>query len=239
MNTSPYRTSFGSSAAYEQVVPEFIRRVFLWMAGGLTLTGITAFAVVASPALQRAILLNRGVFWILIFAELGIVVAMSAAIDKISATAATACFLAYSALNGLTLSVIFFVYTAGSIAQVFFISAGTFAAFAIYGYVTKRDLTSMGQLFFMGLIGIVIASVVNIFLASSALAWAVSVVGVVVFCGLTAYDMQKLKHMAHDGALQAGGEAVRKMSILGALALYLDFINLFLMLLRLLGNRRD
>ncbi len=238
MNMNPIRTSYGAAHAQEKAVPEFIRRVYLWMSIGLALTGVISYAVASSPTLVRAIVLNRPVFWLLIIAELGIVFGMSAMINKISATAATACFLFYSALNGLTLSVIFLAYTASSIAQVFFITAGTFGAFAVYGYVTKRDLTSMGQLFMMGVIGLIIASVVNIFLASDALSWAVSVVGVVIFCGLTAYDMQKLKRFASEGALTVGSEGVRKMAIVGALELYLDFVNLFLMLLRLLGNRR-
>ena len=239
MNMSSPRTSFGTSFAREQAIPEFIRRVFLWMSGGLALTGAVAYGVAASPALTRAILLNRGIFWILILVELGLVFAMTAAINKISASVATMFFLAYAAVNGLTMSVIFFAYTMQSIAQVFFITAATFGAFAIYGYVTKRDLTSMGQLFFMGLIGIIIASVVNIFLASDALSWAISVIGVVVFCGLTAYDMQKLRSYAMGSSLEIGSEAVRKMSIVGALMLYLDFVNMFLMLLRLFGSRRN
>jgi FtsH-binding integral membrane protein len=237
MNMNPPRTSFGSAAVRESAVPEFIRRVFLWMSLGLSITGFVAYFVASSPAVVRAVVLNKAIFWVLILAELGLVVAISAATERIGATVAAGLFALYSALNGVTLSVIFLAYTLHSIGQVFFITAGTFAGFAIYGYVTRRDLTSMGQLFFMGLIGIVIASVVNIFLGSDALDWAISVVGVVVFCGLTAWDMQTLKSYALETG--SGGEAARRYSIVGALRLYLDFINLFLMLLRLFGSRRD
>ncbi len=240
MNMNPMQaTSFGASAAYERAVPEFIRRVFLWMAGGLTITGIVAFVVASSPALIEAIVLNRMVFYGLIIAEFGLVIGISAAINKISATVAALLFVAYSAINGATLSIIFLVYTASSVATVFFITAGMFGTLAVYGYITKRDLTSMGQLFFMGLIGIVIASVVNIFMHNDALTWAISIVGVVVFCGLTAWDAQKMRSFALQNAGNLGGEVAGKVAILGALTLYLDFINLFLMLLRLLGGRRN
>jgi uncharacterized protein len=237
MNTNPIRTSFGAGYAQERAIPEFIRRVYLWMSVGLALTGVVAYGV-ASLAANGAFPISRPLFWVLIFVELGLVMAIAGAINRISAATASGLFLLYSAVNGVTLSVIFLAYTLHSIGQVFFITAGTFAAFAVYGYVTKRDLTQMGQLFFMGLIGIVIASVVNIFLGSDALSWAISVVGVAVFCGLTAYDMQKLRSYALGASRDAGGEMVAKMSIVGALMLYLDFINLFLMLLRLFGDRR-
>jgi FtsH-binding integral membrane protein len=237
MNMNPPRTSFGTGYAQERAIPEFIRRVFLWMSAGLAITGFVAYGV-ASLAANGSFPISRPLFIVLILVELGLVVAISAAINRISAATAAGLFLLYSAVNGVTLSVIFFAYTLHSIGQVFFITAGTFGAFALYGYITKRDLTSMGQLFFMGLIGIVIASVVNIFLHSDALAWAISVVGVVVFCGLTAYDMQKLRSYALEAGYDLGNEAVRKVSIVGALMLYLDFINLFLMLLRLFGDRR-
>jgi FtsH-binding integral membrane protein len=182
---------------------------------------------------------NRPVFYLLIFAELGLVIGISAAINRISAATASMLFIAYSAINGLTLSAIFLVYTATSIGTVFFITAGMFGTLAVWGYVTKRDLTSMGQLFFMGLIGIIIASVVNMFMASDALTWAISVIGVIVFCGLTAYDAQTLRAYALQNADGLGSEASGKVAILGALRLYLDFINLFLMLLRLFGGRRN
>ena len=189
---TPLGTSFGSSAARESAVPEFVRRVLLWMSAGLAITGAVAYGVATAPGLVRLVLLNRPIFWGLVIGQLILVAVISGAIDRMSAALATGLFLLYSATVGLTISVIFFVYTMQSIGQVFFITAGTFAAFAAYGYITKRDLTSMGQLFFMGVIGIVIASVVNLFLASDALSWAISIVGVVVFCGLTAADTARV-----------------------------------------------
>lgn len=229
--------SYSTPYAYERVVPEFIRGVYMWMAMGLILTGVIAYGVASTPALVEAIVLNRPIFYLLIFAELGIVFGMTMAMNRISALTATGFFLIYSALNGLTLSVIFLIYSSQSITAVFFITAGMFGAMAVYGYVTKRDLTSMGQLFFMGVIGLIIASVVNIFMQSDALTWAISVVGVVIFCGLTAYDSQKLRAYALENAGTLGDESSKKVAIFGALSLYLDFVNLFLMLLRLLGRR--
>jgi len=176
---------------------------------------------------------NKLVFYGLMIGELILVFTLSAAIGRLSTGVATVLFLGYSALNGLTLSVVFLVYTADSIASTFAVTAAMFGAMSLYGYVTRRDLTSWGSFFFMGLIGILIASVVNIFLKSNAVSWVVSAIGVIVFTGLTAYDTWKIK------ALAAAGAEGRKPAILGALTLYLDFINLFLMLLRLMGGRRD
>jgi len=167
-----------------------------------------------------------------VFGELGLVITLAGAINRLSATAATLLFVAYSALNGVTLSVIALVYTANSIASTFVITAGMFGAMSAYGYMTRRDLTSWGSFLFMGLIGVVIASVVNIFVGSSTVSWFISGIGIIVFTGLTAYDTWKIKAMA------AGGVGGRKPAILGALTLYLDFINLFLMLLRFTGSRR-
>ena len=240
MNVNPLgSSSYGAPYVSERVIPEFIRGVYMWMAVGLALTGLVAYGVASSPALVGTFILNRPVFYGLIIAELAIVFGMSMAINKISSGLATLFFLVYSALNGLTMSVIFLVYTGESIGGVFFITAGMFGALATYGYVTKRDLTSMGQFFFMGLVGLIIASVVNIFLASDALTWAISVVGVIVFCGLTIYDSNKLKAYALENAGTLGDERSKKVAIFGALSLYLDFVNLFLMLLRLFGGRRD
>ena len=202
------------------------------MGAGLALTALLALMTVSSPALLNAVIGNRLVFYGLMLGELGLVFVLSGAIDRLSATTATLLFMGYSALNGVTLSVVFLVYTADSIASTFVITAGMFGAMSAYGYLTRRDLTSWGSFLFMGLIGVVIASLVNIFLHSSAVSWIVSAIGVIVFTGLTAYDTQKIKAMAATGA------EGRKPAILGALTLYLDFINLFLMLLRLLGNRR-
>jgi FtsH-binding integral membrane protein len=240
MNVNPLRnSSYGTSYVSEHVIAEFIRGVYMWMAIGLGLTGLVAYGVATSPALVGTFILNRPVFYGLIIAELAIVFGMSMAINKISSGLATLFFLIYSTINGLTMSVIFLIYTGESIGVVFFITAGMFGALAAYGYATKRDLTSMGQFFFMGLVGLVIASVVNIFLRSDALTWAISVVGVVVFCGLTIYDSNKLKAYAIENAGTLGDEQSKKVAIFGALSLYLDFVNLFLMLLRLFGGRRD
>jgi uncharacterized protein len=209
-----------------------IRQVYAWMGGGLLITALLAVVTLSSPALLNAVFGNRLVFYGLILGELGLVVAISGAINRLSASTASLLFLIYAALNGVTMSVIFAIYTAESIASTFVITAATFGTMSVYGYVTKRDLTGWGSFLFMGLIGVVIASVVNIFTQSSAASWIISAVGVIVFTGLTAYDTWKIKAMAR------AGEEGRKPAILGALTLYLDFINLFLMLLRLLGNRR-
>jgi FtsH-binding integral membrane protein len=211
----------------------FIRSVYAWMSGGLLLTALASLWVVSSPAMRQLILGGRFMMFGLIIAELGIVMYLSFRITKMSPAAAASAFLVYSLLNGLTLSVIFFIYSLGSIVQAFVVAAGMFAAMAVYGLVTKRDLTSWGSFFFMGIIGIVICSVVNMFLHSSALAWTISIVGVFVFLGLTAYDNQKLKAYATADGLQ------ENLAVYGALALYLDFINLFLFLLRIFGGRRN
>jgi FtsH-binding integral membrane protein len=207
------------------------------MAVGLALTGLIAFYVSNSPNLVRYVYGNQFLFFGLIIAELGIVFAISARVQRMQASTATALFLVYSALNGLTLAFVFLLYTSASIASTFFICAATFVACSIYGWTTKRDLTSLGGFLMMGLIGIIIASVVNLFIQSSAVSMVVSYIGVLVFIGLTAYDTQYIKNMAvsQPEGLEAG--VVRKGAILGALKLYLDFINLFLMLLRIFGNR--
>ena len=216
----------------------FLAKVFNWMAIGLGLTGFTAFLVFNSSAAQQLIFGNRLFFYGLIFGELGMVIYLSARIEKISAQAATALFIAYSVLNGATLSAILLMYTATSVASTFFVAGGMFAAMAVYGTVTKKDLTGVGSFLFMGLIGMVIASVVNIFIGSSMVSWVVSAIGVVVFTGLTAYDVQKIQRIGGSGIMSGGQTAIRKGAIMGALALYLDFINLFLSLLRLMGDRR-
>ncbi|MBA3037916.1 MAG: Bax inhibitor-1/YccA family protein [Desulfobacterium sp.] len=217
---------------------EFIRSVYNWMGIGLALTGLVAYYVSNDAGLQNLIFGNKLVFFGLIIAELALVFTISARVSKMKASTATALFIIYAALNGATLSVIFLIYTASSITSTFFICSATFIACSIYGMTTKRDLTSMGGFMAMGLIGIIIASVVNIFIRSSAMNMIISYIGVIVFVGLTAYDTQKLKNMAltQPSGLDAG--VVRKGAILGALSLYLDFINLFLMLLRILGDRR-
>ncbi|MBC8200334.1 MAG: Bax inhibitor-1/YccA family protein [Desulfobacterales bacterium] len=220
------------------IVNEFIRSVYNWMAIGLGLTGFIAFYVSNSPNMIRLIYGNQVLFFGLIIGELALVFYLSARVQKIQASTATALFILYATLNGVTLSFIFLIYTSSSITSTFFICAATFVSCSIYGMVTKRDLTSLGGFMAMGLIGIIIASVVNMFIRSSGMSMIISYIGVFVFVGLTAYDTQKLKRMAltQPAGLEAG--VVRKGAIMGALALYLDFINLFLMLLRILGSRR-
>lgn len=214
----------------------FFRRIYNWMGAGLGLTALVAYATASSPAMLQLVFGNRLVFYGLILGEFGLVIALSAAINKLSSKSATLMFLLYSALNGVTFAAIFIVYTRSSIASTFFVTAATFGAMSLYGHLTKRDLTSWGSFLFMGLIGVVIASVVNIFLQSAMVTWVVSCCGVLVFVGLTAYDTFKLKALAQYGF--ADEESFKKSAILGALRLYLDFINLFLMLLQLFGRRR-
>jgi uncharacterized protein len=209
------------------------RSVFGWMFVGLLLTAASSLWVVTSPAMQQLVFGNPFAIWILFLAEIGLVLNLSARLNRISPTAAAASFLIFSLLNGLSLSVIAFVYTRTSIAEAFGVGAGMFGAMALYGAVTKRDLTSWGSFFFMGLIGILLIGVVNFFLHSPALAFAFSAIGVLVFVGLTAYDAQTIKRMA-----TASGPMRENFAIIGALRLYLDFINLSLMLLRLFGRRR-
>jgi hypothetical protein len=218
-------------------VNEFIRSVYNWMAIGLALTGFVAFYVSTNETLIRLIFGNQLLFFGLIIGELALVFTLSARVAKMSASTATGLFMFYAALNGVTLSAIFLIYTRSSITSTFFVCAATFAAASVYGYVTKRDLTGMGQFLFMGLIGIIIASVVNWFLRSPGMSMVISYIGVIVFVGLTVYDTQKLKHMALSQPAGLEGSVIRKGAIIGALSLYLDFINLFLMLLRIMGNR--
>lgn len=218
-------------------VNAFIRSVYNWMAFGLALTGLMAFYVANSPTLKQIIFGNQLVFFGLIIGELALVFSLSARIQKMKAATATSLFVLYAALNGVTLASIFLVYTGASIVSTFFICAATFVACSVYGMTAKRDLTSLGSFMAMGLIGIIIASVVNLFIGSHGMSMIISYIGVIVFVGLTAYDTQQLKLMALSQPSDIGAGVVRKGAILGALKLYLDFINLFLMLLRILGNR--
>jgi len=211
----------------------FMAAVYRWMTLGLLVTAGVAFFVASSPAALQVVFGNRMVFWGLIIAQFGIVIALSAAVNKLSAAAAGALFLGYSGLTGITMSAILLVYTGTSVASAFAVTAGTFLAMSVYGTVTKRDLTSWSTFLFMGLIGVVIASLVNVFTKSSMVSWVISAAAVVVFTGLTAYDTQRLRRMA------AAGAGVAALPVNGALALYLDFINLFLSLLNLFGGRRD
>lgn len=212
---------------------QYMLRVYNYMTGGLAVTGIIAYVVGTNPSFLNAIY-GTPLQWVVMFAPLVLVMVFSFRLQKMSVGAAQAVFWAFAALMGLSLSYIFAVYQIGSIARVFFITAGTFAAMSLYGYTTKRDLTGMGSFLMMGLIGIIIASVVNYFLNSGGLNFAISVIGVLIFTGLTAYDTQKIKSIYNE--LDAAAIASKK-AIMGALNLYLDFINLFLMLLRLFGNR--
>lgn len=223
--------------ARQEASTVFLAKTFNWMAVGLAITGVVAYLTAATGVAYSII--GSPLFYVLIFAELGLVFYLSARISKIQASTASGLFVGYSVLNGLTLSVIFLAYTSSSIAATFFITAGMFGAMAVYGLVTKRDLSGWGSFLFMGLIGIIIASIVNIFLQSSAVSWVVSMIGVIVFTGLTAYDVQKIKRIGEEGIMSQGSEAIRKGAIMGALTLYLDFINLFLMLLRFFGGARD
>ena len=215
--------------------PVLMRKTYLWMTMALVITGLTAFVVATNSAITSFLNLHHQVIWVLFFAELALVIGINAAINKISLPVATLMFIAYAALNGVTFSSLFSVYTAGSLAATFLITAGTFGAMSAFGFFTKVDLSSIGKILLMALIGLIIATVVNIFVESSALEMILSYVGVLIFVGLTAYDTQKIKNMflmAPDAS-----STMQKYALLGALMLYLDFINLFLYLLRIFGKR--
>ena len=218
-----------------EAFPVLMRKVYLWMTMALAITGFTAYGVATSPGILQTIYANPAVMWGVIIAELILVVTVSGAINRLSLSVATLLFIVYSVLNGALLSSVFLVYTASSVATVFFITAGTFAAMALVGYTTKTDLSSMGKILLMALIGMIIATIVNLFVKSTGLELIISYIGVLVFVGLTAYDSQKIKQML----LQApdASEGAQKVALLGALSLYLDFINLFLYLLRIFGRR--
>ena len=214
----------------------FITKVYNWMAMALLITGVVAYFTASSPEFINAIVGSKLVFYGLLISELLLVIYLTSAINRLSQSMAITVFLVYSLLNGLTMSVIFLVYTSSSIATTFYVTAGTFAAMSAYGYYTKKDLTSIGNMAIMGLIGIIIASIVNMFLKNEMMYWIITYLGVAIFVGLTAYDTQKLKDIGSKGF--SNEESMEKLSILGALTLYLDFINLFLFLLRIFGNRR-
>ena len=224
-----------SQADIDQGLRSHMLRVYNYMAAALGLTGLVAYFIGTSSSAMQTLMANPVLFWILVLAPIGLVFFLSFRIAHMSFSTAQTVFWIYAALMGISLASIFVVYKQESIARVFFITAGTFAAMSIYGYTTKRDLTNFGSFLMMGLIGIIIASIVNIFLKSSGLGFAISILGVLIFVGLTAYDTQKIKeiYLEGDDSTVAG-----KKAIMGALALYLDFINLFLMLLRLFGDRK-
>ena len=230
--------AYPSAQQRAEVVNAFMRGVYGWMTAGLGVTAALAFLVATTPALAQLIWGNQILFFGLIIGELGLVFALAGAVQRMSAGTATGLFILYSALNGLTLSVIFAAYAPGAIFKAFITTAGMFGAMSIYGLTTKRDLTGWGSFLFMGLIGILIAMVVNIFLKSPLMHFVISGVGVVVFTGLTAYDTQKLKAMG-ETAPMGDATALRRGTILGALTLYLDFILLFQMLLSLFGGSRE
>ena len=223
--------------AMSTAFPALMRKVFVWMTLALAITGLTAYGVATSPALLSLIFSSKVTFFGLIIAEFALVFAISGAINRLSLSTATLLFILYSVVNGATLSTIFFAFSVATIGKVFFITAGTFGAMALVGYTTKTDLTSMGKLLFMALLGIIIASVVNMFVGSSGLDLILSYVGVLVFVGLTAYDTQKIKQMCQSAP--DAGESTQKLALIGALSLYLDFINLFLYLLRIFGSNKE
>lgn len=214
----------------------FMTQVYGWMSVALLVTASVSIWVASTPAVLNVIFGNRLVFYALLIGEVLLVISLSAAVQRVSAQMATAMFLGYAVMNGLTLASIFILYTGGSIASTFFVTAGTFGTMSAYGYFTKRDLTSLGGFLLMALIGLIIASIVNLFWQNETLYWIATYAGVLIFVGLTAYDTQKIKEMNIIG--NAGTDEDRKEAIMGALRLYLDFINMFLYLLRLLGRRR-
>ncbi|ADK86558.1 protein of unknown function UPF0005 [Desulfarculus baarsii DSM 2075] len=241
MDQTAWRSPAGEAISdrQTQIIGAFMRRVYNWMTLGLALSGVVAWWVMNSDAaLSVFIDAQTGptmMFWAAIIGEFGLVIALSAGIRRFSPTTAMALFTAYAALNGVTLGIVMLAFTGASVAKAFLITAGTFGVTSIWASTTKKDLSAWGSFLFMGLIGIIIASVVNIFFESPMMDWIISVVGVGLFVGLTAYDTQRLRAMVLEAANEV---TVSKMAIFGALQLYLDFINLFLMLLRLFGDRR-
>lgn len=213
-------------------------KVYLWMTLALAVTGLTSLYVASSPGLVQSTFASRGTFWLLVIAELALVFILSARIMKMSFSTAGIMFALYSVLNGVTMSFIFIAYTSTSIATAFFVTAGMFAAMSFIGFVTKKDLSSFGSFFTMALIGLIIASVVNIFLNSSVMYWIITYVGVLLFVGLTAYDTQKIKQMLIEYGDEVN-DSTQKLALIGSLSLYLDFINLFLYILRLFGNNKE
>ncbi len=235
MNSAVYEQS-GFDVAKQNVL---LRTVYNKMMVGLFISGAIAYIAANSIAMRQILFGNGITIWVLFFIELGLVFAISGAVKSMTSSTAYMLFIAFSAINGLTLSSVFLIYTASSISSTFFITGLTFGATSYYGYITKTDLTSWGKYLFMGLIGIIIASVVNMFLHSSGINWIISYLGVVIFVGLSAYDTQKIRRMGESMNVGEDDEQLKRLSVIGALTLYLDFINLFLILLRFFGNRRD
>ncbi len=232
-STNRMERDLAKSAAF----PALMRKVYLWMTMALVITGLCAWGTATSPAMVQLVFGNRAAIWVLLIAELGLVFYTTARIQRLSLGTATTLFIIYSALNGVTLSSIFMVYAMTSIAKVFFITAGTFGVMALYGSVTKTDLSKFGNLFLMALFGLIIATLANLFIKSSGFDLILSYIGVVLFVGLTAWDSQQIKRAL---AFQPGlDEDSQKVALLGALELYLDFINLFLYLLRIFGRSNN
>jgi len=240
-NQNSYLGYQGVNREMAQTTKTFMSGVFSWMAIALAISAFTAFLFASSPSLMGILISPTGgmsiMGWIVMLAPIGFVLLMSARFEKMSSGNLALMFGLYAVLMGASLSFIFLIYTLGSIAKTFFIATGMFGLMAIVGYTTKTDLTKFGALMMMALIGIIIASLVNMFLGSPMMDYVISIIGVMVFTGLTAYDVQKLKNIGASGMVS--GEMAKKVTIMGALTLYLDFINLFLFLLRLFGNRRD
>lgn len=220
----------------ESAIATLFKSTYMQMAAALTVTGLVAYFLASSSAYLEMLATSPSILWIALFAELGVVIWLSARVMSMSMPMATLLFILYSVLNGVTLSTIFLIYTAGSIATTFFVTAGMFFVMSLVGYVTRMNLSKLGSVLMMLLVGLIIATVVNIFLGSEMLYWVISYAGVVIFVGLTAYDTQKLKHLYSEYG--AADDMGHKLALFGALTLYLDFVNLFLMLLRLLGDRR-
>jgi len=236
INRSSFASSASRASSYDSALRDYMVKVYNNMSIALVISGVIAFFVANTPALLK-LLFGTGLVWVVMFAPLAFVFYFSYKLNSISASKAKTYLWIYSSLMGLSLASIFVAYTGTSVARVFFISASVFGAMSIYGYSTKKDLTAFGSFLIMGLIAIIIASIVNIFLKSSALEFAISIIGVLVFVGLTAYDTQRIKQSYYHFA--SSGEMLGKMAVIGALNLYMDFINLFIMLLRLFGERRN
>ncbi len=233
MNYSRNYASPKSLAATPEGVSDALWVTYRWMSLGLAVTGVVALGVAHSPDLVETLIGNRILFYVLLFAQLGLVMAFSSVAQRVSTAAAAAMFFAYAALTGVTFSTVFLVYTAASIGSTFFVTAGAFAGLSIFGLATKRDLSAVGRFGLFALIGVILASVVNMFLRSSGLEWFITVIGVLLFAGLTAYDTQRLKELFRRSDTGAN------LPLIGALTLYLDFINMFLFLLRIMGRRRS
>jgi FtsH-binding integral membrane protein len=221
----------------KSIAKSFVANVFSWMTFALVITGITSWWFASSGLIDYIIQGPRILFWLIALAPIGLVMVMGFSFNRLSVAALTAIFIAYSAINGISLSTIFLVYSLSAIAKVFFITAGLFSTMAVIGYTTNTDLTKMGSILMMALIGIIIASMVNFFLHSAMMDYVISCIGVLIFTGLTAYDTQKIKRIG--AGVEYGSAEASKLAIMGALSLYLDFINLFLFLLRIFGGRRD